>query len=307
MSDAELTELGEDITANGLKAPIAFHVPGEWKDKNNYWLYDRRQKLQLLDGRNRLTALQRVGFLGKDNEEDLSEDEVQFIRDDPVAFVISANIRRRHLTKQQQAELIVAAVKAGEKPPQVEVVSKGGRGKVNKAKAEAVKHAAEAGISKATVERAIAKAELTPEQLQQKFQEQQAKRDEARRERQEEAAELKNRRLEGLKEALAILDRLDLDAAERLVVLLGDAGLWADVILALDGKKSDPEDARAAVDEFIEQQLDLEEAIASRPAVCTACDGKGCPTCRPRAHGLTTVKEDVFPDLPTSLDRRVSS
>jgi len=74
---------------------------------------------------------------------------------DAVAYIISLNIHRRHLTKQQQAELIVAAVKAGEKPRQVEVVSRGGRGKVNTVKAKAVKIAEQAGVSKSTVERAI--------------------------------------------------------------------------------------------------------------------------------------------------------
>ena len=32
---------------------------------------------------------------------------------DPAAFVIGANIRRRHLTKEQQAELIVKTIEAG--------------------------------------------------------------------------------------------------------------------------------------------------------------------------------------------------
>ena len=35
-----------------------------------------------------------------------------YLGDDPVGFIVSANIHRRHLTKQQQADLIVAAHKA---------------------------------------------------------------------------------------------------------------------------------------------------------------------------------------------------
>ena len=57
---------------------------------------------------------------------------------DPVARIIGLNVHRRHLTKQQQADLIVAAVKAGEKLDQVEPVSKGGRGKKNAVKAKAL-------------------------------------------------------------------------------------------------------------------------------------------------------------------------
>jgi hypothetical protein len=85
MSDEELDALGEDIKANGINAPIRFSGDGE-----------------LIDGRNRLEAAERVGF-------ELRSWEAGTYLGSPVAFIISANIRRRHLTKQQQAELIVAA------------------------------------------------------------------------------------------------------------------------------------------------------------------------------------------------------
>ena len=80
---------------------------------------------------------------------------------DPVTHIISLNLRRRHLTKAQQTDLIIAAVKAGAdyKPRQVGEVSKGGRGKVDEIKAAVVEAAAEHGISKRTAERRIAKAE----------------------------------------------------------------------------------------------------------------------------------------------------
>jgi hypothetical protein len=76
---------------------------------------------------------------------------------DPVAYVITVNIKRRHLTKTQQAELIVAAVKAGEeKLDQDEPISRGGRGRINKVKSKACDLAAKSGISESTVKRALA-------------------------------------------------------------------------------------------------------------------------------------------------------
>lgn len=93
---------------------------------------------------------------------------------DAVAYIISANIHRRHLSKSERADLIVAAVNA-EKPRHdgEETVAalragyaeltaawaKGGRGKVNQGKAKACDLAAEHGISKRTIQRARAKAE----------------------------------------------------------------------------------------------------------------------------------------------------
>ena len=146
MSDDELATLGEDIKANGLKTKIVVHDG------------------LLLDGRNRLEAMQRAGIL---EGEGLTGDHrwsafLDFYKDDPVAYIISLNIHRRHLTKQQQADLIVAAHKAAEKPRQVGEVSKGGRAKVNKVKAAAVETAKEHGISKRTVERAFERASDHP-------------------------------------------------------------------------------------------------------------------------------------------------
>ena len=172
MSDEELQKLGEDIRTNGLKQPIIlFAMP---KDVPT-----------VLDGRNRLEAMERVGLEPKPYL-------LQYTEDDPVTFVISANIIRRHLTKQQQADLIVAAVKAAEKPGQAGPVSgltdfgdqlvdginelvadgsphiKGGRGKRNpiKEKALAINAALpkEQQVSERTIKRAMAKAEgKTPE------------------------------------------------------------------------------------------------------------------------------------------------
>jgi hypothetical protein len=161
MSDEELATLGEDIKANGLKTRPVF------------WIDDRGNQF-LLDGRNRLEAMERCNVaLPK---------TFPVVQGDPVAHIIGLNIRRRHLTKEQQADLIVAAHKAvaaevaarkadkyigrnGEppsedKPRQVgEVSAKGGRGKLDKVKVAAVATAKEHGISRRTVERAMSKAE----------------------------------------------------------------------------------------------------------------------------------------------------
>ena len=145
MSDEDLRVLGEDIKANGLKQPIIV-----WDDDDG--------RTFLIDGRNRLEAMARAGIEVGRCDQRLNLD------DDPVSAIIGLNIHRRHLTKQQQADLIVtvhkAAAEAEDKPRQVgEVSSKGGRGKVDKVKAAAVATAKEHGISKRTVERSIANAE----------------------------------------------------------------------------------------------------------------------------------------------------
>ena len=138
MSVKELTELGEDIKANGLQVQ-----PQLWCGF-------------LIDGRNRLEAMERAGVpLPEPCGVPIKEEA------DPVAHIISANIRRRHLDKQQQVKLIVAA-HAAEKPRHHGEVSTGGRGKKDAFKADVVASAKEVGISKRTVEREMAKPKCKP-------------------------------------------------------------------------------------------------------------------------------------------------
>jgi hypothetical protein len=95
MSEDELAALALDIQTHGLRSPITL-----WTDPAD------SERTFVLDGRNRLNALERNG-------ERLRPEHLTTRHDaDPAAFVISANIKRRHLSKTQQAELIVAALAA---------------------------------------------------------------------------------------------------------------------------------------------------------------------------------------------------
>ena len=112
VSDADLDALGDDILANGLTAPIALTPDG-----------------LLLDGRSRLDALERKGVkvsiytdewsLALEGRADKQAFErvhrtigIMIIRIDPVAYVISANLHRRHLTAEQKRDLIAKLLKA---------------------------------------------------------------------------------------------------------------------------------------------------------------------------------------------------
>jgi hypothetical protein len=103
MAPDELRALADDIAANGLNLSVALANDG-----------------RLLDGRNRLDALALLDTLevapgsgplpfrikGTDHLCALQGDV------DPYAFVISANICRRHLTAEQKRELIAKVLKA---------------------------------------------------------------------------------------------------------------------------------------------------------------------------------------------------
>ena len=158
MSEEELDALAADIKANKLTSRISFFVKENTLGATAPIDYLKANGI-LADGQNRMEALERAGI-------ELTPCAVETInihKVDPVAFVIGRNIHRRHLTKQQQADLIVAAVKAGEKLDQVEPVSKGGRGKKNAVKAKALEINSalpkEQQVSEPTIKRAIAKAE----------------------------------------------------------------------------------------------------------------------------------------------------
>jgi hypothetical protein len=140
MSEAELRELGEDIKKNGLKSDIVLFVERDKEARKQ----NEAPKLYVLDGRNRLAAMELVGADEFNSIMDaLTRDrgrgrwycpshcecvyETEFIiddnydpdagdPDDPYAYVISANIHRRHLSADQKRDLIAKVLKA--KPEQ---------------------------------------------------------------------------------------------------------------------------------------------------------------------------------------------
>jgi hypothetical protein len=137
MTDAELDALAKDIEANGLKHPIVIWTPGNWDDACQLTYGKRPRKRTdigrtgvdwyVLDGRNRLAALERLGqvkfaadgwprWCDYGEEGDYGEGDAAILSasdvPDPFAYVISANAHRRHLTAERKSELIEAVIKA---------------------------------------------------------------------------------------------------------------------------------------------------------------------------------------------------
>jgi hypothetical protein len=113
MSEPELRELGEDIKKNGLRQPIIYCKPPGDKDG----------KPVLLDGRNRLDAMELVGIATVDengivrhkngavyNGTDLAYPGLP--DQDPYDLVLSLNIHRRHLDEEERRDLIAKLIKA---------------------------------------------------------------------------------------------------------------------------------------------------------------------------------------------------
>jgi len=108
MTPDELRSLGEDILKNGMTSPIVL------------WEADEKTPAVLLDGRNRLDAIELVIGPPKVDRWTVSADGrlnrglVSTLAGhvDPYAYVISVNIRRRHLTAEQKRELIAKLIKA---------------------------------------------------------------------------------------------------------------------------------------------------------------------------------------------------
>jgi DNA-binding Lrp family transcriptional regulator len=106
MPPDELRALGEDIKKNGLTSSIA--ITGD---------------NQLLDGRNRLDAMEMIGIefkfargaAGSSIRIEVGTDGLywpEIVDSDPYAYVISVNIRRRHLSIEDKNRIIVELLKA---------------------------------------------------------------------------------------------------------------------------------------------------------------------------------------------------
>jgi hypothetical protein len=267
MTDEELTALGEDIKANGLRNPIVFctkyDAKGVAMDEHTY----------LLDGRNRLEAMERAGtsLWLKDGF------ERRYVSDKNLAeIVIGLNIRRRHLTKQQQADLIVEVIRASAAHRQVgEMPKRHVKGKAGSekdaTKAAAVAVGAQHQIGKRTIERSIAKAEgktpkptavkkpsLPVRDREENMRQAQERRDEASLGRREEKAQRLADRKAEVDEATDIIDDMmslfvDPRSVQRLLNLLWDTGVKIDVQDYVD----------VLVDEADEMEAEADEKAAS--------------------------------------------
>ena len=150
MPDEELAKLGEDIKKNGLISPISFFVSGVYQASIE-WMKDNAV---LADGRNRMEAMERAGIpLTPCAIEAIDIEQI-----DPAGFIIGRNALRRHQTQGDIADCIIAAELARQKPGQVEPVSVGGRGKVNRLKAKLIIKGKQHGVSESTMKRRLAKA-----------------------------------------------------------------------------------------------------------------------------------------------------
>lgn len=106
LPDDEQTALGEDIRAHGLFHPIVIIGTADGD--------------MLIDGRSRLDAMARVGIpfdLRKVNDKwalfiaGTAYQTRHIVTADPYHYVVSVNIRRRHLTAEQRRELIAGLLK----------------------------------------------------------------------------------------------------------------------------------------------------------------------------------------------------
>jgi hypothetical protein len=124
MAEEELKALGEDIHANGLKMPIVFYNDGAGGGG-----------ISLLDGRNRLEAMELSGYYLdlshsaiRDPSKTLRADgpygkrllvHIQHENKNPRGFTISANLRRRHLGAEDRQKWAVELRAEGQSTRQI--------------------------------------------------------------------------------------------------------------------------------------------------------------------------------------------
>jgi ParB-like chromosome segregation protein Spo0J len=120
MSQAELKELGEDIKANGLLEKIRLVSKPIYEEVKllggGTTIGQRGNEHTVVDGRNRLDACDAIGMEiftsgGKPSHRYFENIDGYGPRD-VTAYVISANIRRRHLTVEDKRRLIGELLKA---------------------------------------------------------------------------------------------------------------------------------------------------------------------------------------------------
>jgi ParB-like chromosome segregation protein Spo0J len=128
MSEEELAELADDIKLNGLREPVWVHQDGS-----------------IIDGRNRYLACERAGIVPNCKVYPGDDESI-------LAFVVSRNLHRRHLTTAQKAA-IAAELSNRKRGDTLKQGSEASREASGVSDAEAAKLM---GVSEASVERAKA-------------------------------------------------------------------------------------------------------------------------------------------------------
>ena len=128
MSDTEIDELAADIRTHGLVEPIVLWADNtQQKETGQLWGPEHCPRY-LLDGRSRLMALDRLGYQWLDDLRCRTKQPQSAIRIlpawkrerpsaavcgawpwrylDPWAYVLSVNVRRRHLTQEQRRQIV---------------------------------------------------------------------------------------------------------------------------------------------------------------------------------------------------------
>jgi hypothetical protein len=105
LAGEELDALANDIRKHGLKQPIVLLQPDP-----------KLPVYEVLDGRNRLNAAERAGFELFTADGKLAWSYFRIVGGDnsfdPIAFVVSANVHRRHLSSEQRRGIVAELLKA---------------------------------------------------------------------------------------------------------------------------------------------------------------------------------------------------
>ena len=170
LSPHELQKLARDIDKNGLKTPIQTRaVAGEASP-------------YIIDGRNRLDAMESLGWqMVNDQGEWIGvlgnvpgtvgkvEHRLGYTHEKIAAEVIAFNIHRRHLSKEEQVELLDKALRAAnptENASMARSVKRGDRGRLTGSTkghtGKVVEAAKVIGISERTTKRGLAKQSSKP-------------------------------------------------------------------------------------------------------------------------------------------------
>jgi hypothetical protein len=114
----EQEQLKLDIEHSGMLQPIEFLIGGDYEPEDEA----AGERIAMLDGRNRLDALHRLGYrfahpvgrgpLMREPDGEVEELFCRYVHENEVPFpferVVSLNITRRHLTTAQKREVIAA-------------------------------------------------------------------------------------------------------------------------------------------------------------------------------------------------------